>query len=63
MILPCFAYKKENNKKREKDIFSSVMEERGCPDTLLLLRLENRMITQMSRVGILTLYLNSSAGF
>lgn len=40
---------KKNNKKREKDICSSVMEERGCPDILLLLKLENRMMTQMSK--------------
>jgi len=50
--------KRENNKKREKDIRSNVMEERGCPDPPLLPRLDNRMISQMNRVGILTPYLN-----
>lgn len=46
----CFAYKRKSNEKREKDTCSTVMEERGCPDTLLLLKLENRMMTRVSRV-------------
>lgn len=31
----CFAYKRKSNEKREKDTCSTVMEERGCPDTLV----------------------------
>lgn len=60
LILPGFAYKKARGdyKKRGNDSHSGAAEEKGCPDVLLLLGLENRVVSQMSRLGILISYLN-----
>lgn len=41
--------KRKNNKQREKDIHSSLIEERVCLDALLLLRLENKMVNEPGR--------------